>query len=131
MSKRVKVLLTILDQAGWLEPAIDSIRTFADPPKSLDELQQDVSTPTPGYDVHHIVEQTAALRDGFPSDIVNGSDNLVRIPRLKHWLVTAWYQIPNEQFGWMPPREFLHEKHWEERRRVGLSILIELGVLKP
>jgi hypothetical protein len=61
VTKRVRALLTILDQAGWLEPAIDSIRSFADPPKNLEELQKDVSTPAPGYDVHHIVEQTSAL----------------------------------------------------------------------
>lgn len=94
-------------------------------------MQQSVYTPAPGYDVHHIVEKTSALRDGYPSNIVDGPDNLVRIPRLKHWLVTAWYQIPNEQFDWMPPREYLRGKHWRKRRQVGLSILIELGVLKP
>lgn len=131
VGRRVTALLTILDEAGWLEPAIDSIRTFADPPKSLEELQQDVYTPAPGYDVHHVVEQTSALRDGFPPSRVNAPENLVRVPRLKHWMVTGWYMIPNEDYGWMPPRQYLRGKAWEERVRVGHEALMEAGVLKP
>ena len=80
IAKRGKALFTILEQAGWLEPSIDIIRTFADPPKSLEKLQRSASPTEPGYDDHHIVEKTAALRDDFPSDIVNGRENLVRIP---------------------------------------------------
>ena len=131
VGRRITALLTILDEAGWLEPAIDTIRTFADPPKSLEQLQRDVSSPAPGYDVHHIVEQTSASRDGFPSSRVNAPENLVRIPRLKHWMITGWYQIPNEDYGSMPPRQYLRGKDWEERVRVGHEALMEAGVLKP
>lgn len=65
VGRRITALLTILDEAGWLEPAIDSIRTFADPPKSLEQLQKDASSPAPGYDVHHIVEQTWPYATAF------------------------------------------------------------------
>lgn len=78
VGKRIAAFLTILDEAGWLEPAIDSIRTFADPPKSLEELQQAVSTSAPGYDIHHIVEQTSAEQDGFPRSMIDAPENLVR-----------------------------------------------------
>jgi len=125
VGKRITALLTILDEAGWLEPAIDSIRTFADPPKGLD-----VSTPLPGYDVHHIVEQTSALRDGFSPSRVNAPENLVRIPRLKHWLINAWYQTPNEDFDWFTPRNHLRGKGWEERTQTGHDALVRFGVLK-
>jgi len=130
VTKSVRALLTILDQAGWLEPAIDSIRSFADPPKSLEQLQKDVSTPAPGYDVHHIVEQTSALRDGFPSSRVNAPENLVRIPRLKHWMITGWYMMKNDRYGDVSPRTYLRGKSWEERQRVGRDALIKHGVLK-
>lgn len=131
VGRRMTSLFTILDEAGWLEPAIDSIRTFADPPKSLKELQQDAYTPAPGYDVHHIVEQTSAERDGFPRSMIDAPENLVRVPRLKHWMITSWYMIPNEDYGWMPPRQYLRGKDWEERIRVGYEALIEAGVLRP
>ena len=74
VEKRIAAFLTILDEAGWLEPAIDSIRTFADPPKSLEELQQAVSTSAPGYDIHHIVEQTSAEQDGSPRSMIDAPD---------------------------------------------------------
>ncbi|WP_204376735.1 hypothetical protein, partial [Methyloceanibacter marginalis] len=131
VGKRITALLTIVDEAGWLEPAIDSIRSFADPPKSLEELQQDAYTPAAGYDVHHIVEQTSAERDGYPRSMIDAPENLVRIPRLKHWMITGWYMIPNEDYGWIPPRQYLRGKAWEERVRVGHEALMEAGVLKP
>jgi len=130
VGRRVTALLTILDEAGWLDPAIDTIRTFADPPKSMEELQQDVYTPAPGYDVHYIVEQTSALRDGHPPSRVNAPENLVRIPRLKRWMITGWYMMKNDRYGDVSPRTYLRGKSWEERQRVGPDALIKHGVLK-
>jgi hypothetical protein len=125
-------LLTILDQAGWLGPAIDSIRTFGNPPKSLEELQRDVDARKgqPGYDIHHIVEKTPALRDEYPSSKVNGPENLVRIPRLKHWIINAWLETPNENFDWETPRAYMRGKDWDIRYRIGLEALAKFGVLK-
>ena len=130
VGRRITALLTILDEAGWLEPAVDTIRTFADPPKNLQELQQGVYSPAPGYDVHHIVEQSSALRDGFPRSRVDAPENLVRVPRLKHWIITGWYMIPNEEFDWMSPRQYLQGRSWDERADVGYKALVEFGVLK-
>ena len=131
VGKRIAAFLTILDEAGWLEPAIDSIRTFADPPKSLEELQQDVSTPAQGYDVHHIVEQTSAEQDGFRQSMIDAPENLVRIPRLKHWIITGWYMTKSLGYGDLSPRGFLRGKSWEERQRIGRDALVKFGVLKP
>jgi hypothetical protein len=128
VGKRLGTFISILEETGWLQPTIDAVRTFADPPKSLEELQEAVSTPAPGYDLHHIVEQTSAEQDGFPRSTIDAPDNLVRVPRLKHWLITGWYMTPNEEFGW--PRTYLKQKTWEERVRVGLDALIDAGVLE-
>jgi hypothetical protein len=128
--KRIAFLVSLLDEAGWLEPMIDSIHSFADPPRSLEELQRDASNPASGYDVHHIVEQTFAEQDGFPRSLIDARDNLVRVPRLKHWLINAWYQTPNEELGWSSPRNFLRRKGWEERVQVGRKALVKFGVLK-
>jgi hypothetical protein len=42
--------------------------------------------PAPGYDVHHIVERN---RDHFTREAIEGADNLVRVPQMKHWEINA------------------------------------------
>jgi hypothetical protein len=76
------------------------------------------------------VEQTSAEQDGFYRSKIDAPDNLVRIPRLKHWLINAWYQTPNEDFNWSTPRNHLRGKVWEERTRIGRDALVRFGVLK-
>jgi hypothetical protein len=120
----------ILEAASWLEEYAPVIWSYFDSPKSLDELQRNVADPTPGYDIHHIVEQTPAEQDGFPRSQIDGPENLVRIPRLKHWEINSWYQTANEDFGNMSPRDYLRVRDWDERYRVGLDVLRDAGVLQ-
>ena len=94
-------------------------------------LQAAVSTPARGYDIHHIVEQASAREDGFSASEVDGSDNLVRIPTLKHWEINAWYQERSDRFGGRSPREYLRGRSWDERRKIGLEALSRFGVLEP
>jgi hypothetical protein len=77
------------------------------------------------------VEQTQALRDGFPRKAVDAPDNLVRIPTMKHWEINAWYQTANPEFGGKTPREYLAGRNWNVRRKIGLEALRIHGVLKP
>jgi hypothetical protein len=107
------------------------IEAYRDEPKTLEELQRGVSTPKRGYDIHHIVEQTSAERDGFPRSMIDGPDNLVRIPRLKHREINGWYGRLNEEFGGRSPREYLRGKDWSERFTIGVDALIKFKVLKP
>jgi hypothetical protein len=111
--------------------ALPYIRAYLSPPKTLKELQQDVLNPQIGYDIHHIVEQTPAKKEEFSDDIIDGPDNLVRIPTLKHWQINGWYGRRSEEFGGLSPRDYLRGKSWEERRRVGIDALTRYGVLKP
>lgn len=97
----------------------------------MTELQQDAQSPQVGYDIHHVVEQTPARNDGYPEDMINGPDNLVRISTLKHWQINGWYGERNEKFDYLSPREYLRGKSWEERMRVGKDALILFEVLKP
>jgi hypothetical protein len=117
--------------AEWTYDHWAEINSFLDAPKSLAELRANIDNPPPGYDVHHIVEKTAAKLTGYPQSWIDGPDNLVVVPRWKHWLVTAWYQTGNEEFGGKSPREYLRGKSWEERRRVGLYALKYWNILKP
>lgn len=104
---------------------------YLEPPKTLAELQAAVKTPAAGTDVHHIVEQTAAAEAGFPREMIEDPENLVRISRLKHWEITSWYQTSNSDLGGVSPRTFLRDKSWDERKKFGLDALIKSGVLKP
>ncbi len=119
------------ETALWLYDKYPLIRAYLDDPKSLEELQSDVGTKKKGYDVHHIVEQTAADREGHSGAAIDGPDNLVSIPRLKHWEITGWYMRGNDRYGGLSPRAYLQGKSWNERRQVGLEALIDAGVLRP
>ena len=124
-------LAKIAGAAYWLYEYDAHITASLDPPKSLEELQRAVASPKAGYEIHHIVEQTPAEQDGYRRSLIDGPDNLVRIPTLKHREITAWYQTTNDDFGNLSPREYLRGKTWEERTQVGLKALIDVGVLKP
>ena len=95
----------------------------------MEELLDAVKNPQPGYNIHHIVEQTPAAKDGFPWNLIDSPDNLVLIPTLKHWQITAWYQTKNPNYRDMSPRDYLRGKRWDERRRVGIDALVRFGVL--
>lgn len=119
----------LIAQSSWLYQALPSIVSYVDAPKPLDVLQSDLSAKA-GYDVHHIVERASALDDGYRGERVDDPDNLVRIPRMKHWEINAWYQTENRDFGSISPRDYLRGKDWDERRRVGLIAMEKYGVLK-
>lgn len=89
----------------------------------------------PGYDRHHIVERWAE-RDGMPPDKIYSPDNVVPIPKLKHWEINRWWDRPNGDFvdaqgNKLTPRQYLKGKTWEERYRFGLDVLRKFGVLSP
>jgi hypothetical protein len=120
----------ILQVASWAKEYAPVIWSYFDSPRSLEELQRDVGDPAPGYDIHHIVEQTSAEQDGFARSQIDAPENLVRVPRLRHWEINAWYQTPNDDFGRLTPREYLRGQDWGERTRVGLDALRLYGVLR-
>ena len=123
--------LLALEAAEWLYQFRPYIDAYLEPPKTLEELQQDAFDPQAGYNIHHIVEQKSAEDDGFPDSMINGPDNLVRIPTLTHWLITGWYMTKNKDFGDLSPRDYLRGKSWDERMRVGKDALVLFGVLEP
>ena len=118
-------------RAGELRRDDYLIEVYRDEPKTLEELQRAVSRPKRGYDIHHIVEQTSAEQDGFPRSVIDAPNNLVRIPRLKHWEITGWYMTKNKAYGGLSPRAYLRGKGWDDRTSVGLDALAKFGVLKP
>ena len=115
--------------SAWFQTYRAEIESYNDPPRSLEQLQERVSTPEPGYDKHHIVERN---QEGhFTYETINSPENLVLIPRLKHQEINSWYQTENPTYGGMSPREYLNGRSWAVQRAVGLDALRRVGVLKP
>jgi hypothetical protein len=121
----------MVKETPWLDDHQANINALQESPKALEELQQAASDPKPGYHIHHIVEQTPARDSDFPESMINGPENKVRIPRYKHEDINGWYSRPNEEFIWLSPRDYLRDKDWDERTRIGLKALRKFEVLKP
>jgi len=126
----IGLLLHIIEGIEWLVEHRPRIDANLDPPKTLEELQDAVSSRAPGYHVHHIVEQGPAAQEGYPWSMINAPENLVRIPEEKHREITAWFATKNDDFGGLSPRDYLRGKSWDERTRVGLDAMIDFKVLK-
>lgn len=126
----IGTVLNVVDAGYWLYEHYPLIQAYLDPPKSFDELQQAASTRREGYDNHHVVEKSPAERAGYPRTLIEAPENIVQIPRLKHWEITGWYMKENLDYDGMSPREYLKDKSWDERVGIGTDILIMHGVLK-
>ncbi|EGP07782.1 hypothetical protein CSIRO_2377 [Bradyrhizobiaceae bacterium SG-6C] len=120
-----------MNNVQWLKDRQDLIQAARDEPKSYEELGAGVGLKRRGYDDHHVVEQTWAEYFGFSRSQIDDPSNVVSIPRLKHYQITGWYGTRNPDYGWLSPREYLSDKNWEERQRVGRDALILFRVLKP
>jgi hypothetical protein len=130
LSNNPTIFDLIVQPPLWLQRTLPYIQADMDPPRTLEELQEAVGSPATGYDIHHIVEQTSAERDGFPRSQIDASDNLVRIPAMRHWQINAWYQRPSDDFGGISPREYLQGRSWDDRMAIGLYALERVGVLQ-
>jgi hypothetical protein len=124
------------DQALERQRIFGLARTYFDPPKTLEELQAPPTDDNFGYDIHHIVEQNPSNIEKrelvkFGQAVLDADNNLVRIPRLRHWLITAYY---NEKDATDPEgrlrRNVIKEKSFDEQREIGLERLRAVGVLK-
>ncbi len=116
----------------WLNEKYWEIRSFQDAPKSLGELHDGVfQADKRGYDIHHIVERASARNDNYSDSVINRADNLVLIPRYKHWQINSWFETPEKNFDGLTPREYLKGKSWDEKRNMGLKALRDAGVLNP
>jgi hypothetical protein len=135
----VRNLIIGMAAIEWLNDSATNyyyqLKANADPPKTLEELQDGVATPTLGYEIHHIVELKPGLDAGFSSDLLNSRENLVEIPEMKHQAISNWYQTQNNDYKIdgvkVSPRDYLKGKSWEERYEFGIQALKKFGVLSP
>jgi len=132
-SPLVDAYFAALDQVNDIKGLTDAIKSANDPPRTLEELQAYVGTDSQGgYHDHHIVEKTAGLNAGFMEDVIDGHDNLARIPVLKHIDLTADYaRIREQPDGTIRSlRDYLQDKNFDVRRSVGLNMMKQYGILK-
>lgn len=123
--------LLALEAAYWLYEYVPAIHSSLDPPKTWEELQQNWG---PGYERHHVVEQWGE-NDGIPRSKIDAPENVVPIPKMKHWDINGWLDRPNDDYRdaenqKMTPREYMRGKTWEERYSFGLYVLRKFEVLK-
>ncbi len=126
----IGAVVTAIEAAHWLYTEWPSIRSYQDAPKSFSELQEQAGKKRPGYDDHHIVEQGAESREGFPRADIDGAGNIVSIPRYKHHEITGWYATRNAEFGNLSPRDYLRGRGWGEHMKVGRDALRRFKVPK-
>jgi hypothetical protein len=122
------------------QQAIDQVRSSVDPPKTLEELQQDPTQNVLGYEQHHIVEQNPdnvakspieIAIEKFGWDVIDDPSNLVWVPRLKHELITAYYnsKVAGDPQGRLY-RQVVNAMDYQFQRAAGLAALQLFGVLQ-
>ena len=122
------------------QQVLDQIRAAADPPKTLDELQQPPTDNLLGYQRHHGVEQnpdnvakSAAVApiDKFGRAAVDDPSNLVWVPTLKHEQITGCYNsLENEDIPGILHRDAVNELDFAGQRDAGMEALCLFGVLQ-
>jgi hypothetical protein len=136
----------ILELSAELNPMRREMRQKAiakaslDPPKTLQELLNGPKGDVSGYEQHHIVEQNPAnvlkspiaiWLEKFGRNLIDSPSNIVWVPRLKHELITAYYNSKEDG----DPRGRLHrqvinEMPFDQQRQAGLDALKRFGVLQ-
>lgn len=126
----VGAAIVAIEVGHFLYSELPAIRSYQDGPKTLAELQQSAGQRRPGYEDHHIVEQIAGSREGFPRSMIDDAENVVSVPKYKHHEITGWYNTKNMDFGNLAPRDYLKGRSLSEHVRVGHHALRRFGVMK-
>jgi hypothetical protein len=109
----------------------DSFAAF----KKVDEadsadLEKRFGSPEPGYEYHHLAEQSANGR-ALPPRELNSTTNIIKIPKLLHEEINAEYSMMRDINGVRQSlRQSLNGKNFEELRAVGVDTIRRLGLLR-
>jgi hypothetical protein len=119
---------------------IDRTNASFDPPKTLDELRQPPTRFPLGYERHHIVEQNpanraklplAAIIEKFGRAALEDSGNIVWVPRLKHELITAFFNSEDlDDPAGRIRRRVVGEMDFNDQFQAGLDAMSLFGVLQ-
>ena len=129
---------------GGVDPAVlralEEALAADDPPKTLAELQAPPTQNVGGYDDHHMVQRNDGniaksplelLIEKFGWNVINAPRNRVWIPRVKHRLITDWYNStdPNDPRR-RRRREVVSEMDYDAQYQDALATLRMFGVLQ-
>ncbi len=116
--------------------AIQQTNAYFDPPKSLEELQRRPTENLLGYEPHHIVGQNDHNIEKhsvakFGREAIDDPSDLVWVPRLKHELITGYYNgTDDDDPQRRRRRDVIGEDDFETQREEGLAALRQFGVLQ-
>jgi len=119
---------------------IDRTNASFDPPKTLDELRQRPTRFPLGCERHHIVEQNpanlaksplASFIEKFGRAALEDPRNIVWVPRLKHELITGYFngEDPVDPAGRIR-RRVVGEMDFDDQFQAGLDAMRLFGVLQ-
>ncbi|MGD9614247.1 MAG: hypothetical protein AB7H90_11360 [Alphaproteobacteria bacterium] len=85
----LRTFLRLVETTWWLTDNLPRILSYLDEPRTLEELQEAVGRPRPGYEIHHIVERQFGSSDSSANwqrfkDRLDTRENLVLVPYWKH-----------------------------------------------
>jgi hypothetical protein len=139
----IEINIAILEAMEQLNPArraAETARASLDPPKWFEELQYRPMENALGYDRHHLVEQNPANIEKTPAEIelekfgrtlIDDRSNLVWVPRLKHELITGYYNSKvSDDPGALLRRAEVNKLDFGDQRAYALRTLRMFGVLK-
>ena len=128
------------DLAWLVQRAIEQARASLDPPKTLAEMQTPPTQNALGYERHHIVEQNPdniaktpveVVVEKFGRQAIDAPSNLVWVPRLKHELITAYYNgTDKDDADGRLHRQVVNAMDFDAQYDAGLQALEEFGVLQ-
>ncbi len=122
------------------QQVLDQLRSSLDPPKTLEELQQEPTQNVLGYERHHIVEQNpdniakspaVEAIEKFGRAVIDDPSNIVWVPRLTHELITGYYNAMDDDdpLG-RTHRQVVGALDYADQRAAGLDALRRYGVLQ-
>lgn len=122
-----------------VQRALEEAQAAEDPPKTLAELQTRPTRNARGYDDHHMVQQNDgniakspldARVEKFGWNVINAPSNRVWIPRVKHRLITDWYNSADPDDTRRRRREVVADMDFEAQYEDALETLRMFGVLQ-
>jgi len=98
--------------------------------EALEDLLREFGSAGAGNEYHHIVEQGGDNETNISPEMLNSTDNIVKLPRLLHEVVSGEYSKISEQDPTKTVREWLQTQPFDVQREEGIKILQRLGIVK-
>jgi hypothetical protein len=89
------------------------------------DLEKRFGSAGDGMQYHHIIEEGS----GVASNLVENTDNIVRIPAILHEAINAIYATKSSKYGGLTLRDWLKGQSAVVKREYGIKVLRDLGII--